>query len=471
MAVRSEADLTAKQRGHWIKALAAIELRNFGYAIDLLQDLLIQEPAFLACRRLLRRTEIVRGQVEKKGLLTISKTRLALIKAQRELKNDPQKTIALVEKVFAAKPYDFQANILLKDAAIAAGYPEIGIFALETLLEKEPRNVKLLHELGRLYSWADQSEKAVETYNRISEIDPLNVDAARLGKDASARASMRHGGWAEAANYRNLIKDKGEAAALEREQKIELSDEALDQQINQVFARHEADPQNADLAKSLGLLHDRRDDTEGAIVWYQYAAALTKAKDAGLERTILHLQMRQLDRQINEHEQYLAEHTVDDPCFVEKRTWLEAARKERAETLISAARKRLDHNPADLLLRLDLGEHLVNAGYYRDALLELQRARQSPNARLKSMNLIGRCYCELGMLDLAARQLEEAAGEGSVLDALTKEILYNLGLVYERMGKFEEHIEAMKKIFEIDCSYRDVARRVESSYGRSVSGS
>jgi tetratricopeptide (TPR) repeat protein len=471
MSVSSEADLTAKQRGHWVKAVAAIELRNFGYAIDLLQDLLVQEPAFLACRRLLRRTEIIRGQVEKRGLLTISTTRLALIRAQRELKNAPQKTIELVEKVLATNPYDFQANLLLKDAAIAAGYPEIGIFALETLLEKEPRDVKLLHELGRLYSCADQSEKAVETYNRISEIDPLNAEAARLGKDALARASMRRGGWAEATSYRDLIKDKGEAAALEREQKIECSDEALDQQISQAFVRHVTDPQNVELAKRLGLLHDRRNDTEGAIAWYQYALALTNGNDVELERKIVDLQMRQLDRQIREHEHYLAEHTIDNPSFVERRTWLEAARKQRDETLISAARKRLDHNPSDLQLRLEFGECLVNAGYYRGALPELQRARQSPNARLKSMNLIGRCYCELGMLDLAARQLEEAAGEGSVLDALTKETLYNLGLVYERMGQFEKHIETLKKIFEIDYGYRDVARRVESFYGRDVSGS
>lgn len=471
MAVRSEADLTARQRGRWVKAVAAIELRNFGYAIDLLQDLLIHEPAFLACRRLLRRAEIVRDQVEKKRLLTSSTTWFTLIRAQRELKNDPQKAIELAEKVLAMNPYDFQANILLKDAAIAAGYPEVGVFALETLLEKEPRDLKLLHELGRLYSCANQSEKAVETYNRISEIDPLNVDAARLGKDASARASMRDGGWAEATSYRDLIKDKIEATALEWEQKIELSDESLDHQINQVFARHETDPQNVDLAKRLGLLHDQRNDMEGAIAWYQYAIALTNGNDARLERKLLDLQMRQLDRQINEHEQYLAEHTADDPCFEEKRTWLASARKQRDETLISTARKRLDHNPADLLLRLELGERLVNAGYYRDALPELQHARQSPNARLKAMHLIGRCYCELGMLDLAVRQLEDASAEGSALDTLTKEILYNLGLVYERMGQFEKHIETMKKIFAIDYGYRDVARRVESSYGRSVSES
>ena len=113
-----------------------------------------------------------------------------------------------------------------------------------------------------------------------------------------------------------------------------------------------------------------------------------------------------------------------------------------------------------------MGEHLTNAGQYRDALPELQRARQNPNARLKAMNLLGRCYRELGMLDLAAKQLDEAASEMLVMDAVKKEIVYNLGLVYEQMGDAERYIDAMKKIYETDYGYRDVAARVESSYSR-----
>jgi hypothetical protein len=94
----------------------------------------------------------------------------------------------------------------------------------------------------------------------------------------------------------------------------------------------------------------------------------------------------------------------------------------------------------------------------------LQRARQSPNARLKAMNLLGRCYRELGMLDLAAKQLEEAAKEMLVMDARKKEIVYNLGLVHEQMGDGTKYIECMKQIYEADYGYKDVAERVESSY-------
>jgi tetratricopeptide (TPR) repeat protein len=470
MAVKNEKDLSDQLRGYWLKAVAAIELRNFAYAIDLLQNLLRQEPEFLTGRQMLRRAEVTRAKTEKKGFFNISTAPLAVMKAQRELKKDPRKTIELVEKVLETGPYNSQANMLLKDAAVAADYPEIAIFAMETLLEEDPRDVKVLHELGRLYHQFDQSDKAVEVYNRISEIDPIDLEAVKLGKDASARASMKGGGWTEAESYRDLIKDKEAAVSLEQQSRLQLTGESIEEQINEVFAKHEAEPQNVDLAKRLGLLHDQKDDLEGAIAWYQYAVDLTHRSDPGLVRKVSDLKMKQLDRQIRADEKFLADHGANDERFSAKTTALETAKRERAEILIDDARRRLDRNPTDLQLRYELGEHLTNAGQYRDALPELQRARQNPNARLKAMNLLGRCYRELGMLDLAAKQLDEAAEEMMVMDAVKKEIVYNLGLVYEQMGDAAKYIDSMKKIYEADYGYRDVAQRVESSYSGTAEG-
>src|SRR5205814_6809596 len=150
--------------------------------------------------------------------------------------------------------------------------------------------------------------------------------------------------------------------------------------------------------------------------------------------------------------------------LAEKNAALAAAKKRRAEMLIEEARKRIERNPTDLQFRFELGEHLMNAGHFRDALPELQRARQNANARLKAMNALGQCYRELGMFDLAAKQLEEAAREIATMDATKKEIVYNLGLVYERMGNREKSLACMKQIYEADYGYKDVATRVESSY-------
>jgi len=464
MAVKTEKELSETLRSHWLKAVAAIELRNFGYAISLLQGILKQEPRFLTGRQLLRRAEVTKNKSAKKSFLNISTAPIAVMKAQREIKRDPNRAVEMLEKVLEEEPYHRQANLVLKEAALAADWPEIGVFALRTLLEENPRDVKVLHELGRLYHQLGENEREVEVYSRITEIDPLDAGALRLGKDASARASMKRGGWTQAESYRDLIKDKEMATSLEQQSRMRLSDESLDKQIAEAHARQQAEPANIDLSRRLGALNEQKQDFEAAIRWYQQAVDLTKGADAGLIRKVSDLKIKRLDHQIAAVEEFLSSHDLGHELYAQKSEELKIAQRKRAEILLEDASKRVERNPTDLQLRFELGEHLANAGHFRQALPELQRARQNPNARLKAMNLLGRCYRELGMLDLAMKQLEEASKEILSMDAMKKEIVYNLGLVYEQMGEREKSLNCMKQIYEVDYGYKDVATRVESSY-------
>src|SRR5712692_11548325 len=86
MAVKTEKELSEAQHSHWLKAVAAIELRNFGYAISLLQGILKQEPEFLTGRQLLRRTEVTKLKAAKKRFFNLSTASVAIMKAQRETK-------------------------------------------------------------------------------------------------------------------------------------------------------------------------------------------------------------------------------------------------------------------------------------------------------------------------------------------------------------------------------------------------
>jgi tetratricopeptide (TPR) repeat protein len=469
MAIKTEKELSETQRSHWLKAVAAIELRNFDYAISLLQGVLKQEPEFLTGRQLLRRTEVTKNKSAKKSFFNISTAPIAVMKAQREIKKDPKRAVEMLEKILEKEPYNRQANLALKEAAVAAAWPEIGVFALRTLLEENPRDVKVLHELGRLHHELGESDREVEVYNQITEINPLDAEALRLGKDASARASMTTGGWTQAVSYRDLIKDKEMAVSLEQQSRMRLTGESLDKQIAETYALQQADPRNIDLARRLGALNEQKDDIAAAIGWYQYAADLTKGADAGLIRKVSDLKTKSLEREIAAHEEFLSTHGADHEWSAKRTEELKVAKRKRAEILVEDARKRMARNPTDLQLRFELGEHLVNAGRFREALPELQRARQNPNARLKAMNLLGRCYSDLGMLDLATKQLEEASREISAMDTMKKEIVYNLGLVYERMGESEKSLSCMKQIYEADYGYKDVATRVESSYKQNIS--
>jgi hypothetical protein len=78
---------------------------------------------------------------------------------------------------------------------------------------------------------------------------------------------------------------------------------------------------------------------------------------------------------------------------------------------------------------------------------------------------MGLSFMERGMMDFAIKQLALAESELPVMDELKKEIVYNLGTAYERTNQPEKALEQWKKIYEVDMGYRDIATRVEASYG------
>src|SRR6266436_2132557 len=279
MAVKTEKDLSESLRAFWLKVVSAIEVRNFGYAISLLQEILKQEPEFLTGRQLLRRAEVTKSKSNKKRFFNISTASIGAMKAQREIKKDPKRAVEMLEEVLEAEPYNHQANLFLKEAALAAGWPEIGVFALRTLLEENPRDVKVLDELGRVYRQLGDHDQEVEIYNQITAINPLDAEALRMGKDASAHGSMKRGGWTQAESYRDLIKDKEAAISLEQQSRMYLTGESLDRQIAETYALHQSEPANVDLARRLGALNEQKEDFEAAIGWYQHAADLTKGAD------------------------------------------------------------------------------------------------------------------------------------------------------------------------------------------------
>ena len=53
--------------------------------------------------------------------------------------------------------------------------PETATYALETIVQGAPRDVKMLHEIAKHYLAHDSADKAVEIYNKITEINPSRI--------------------------------------------------------------------------------------------------------------------------------------------------------------------------------------------------------------------------------------------------------------------------------------------------------
>lgn len=464
MAVKTEKDLPEAHRATWLKAVSAMQLRNYGYSLQLLHSLLKMYPDFLAGRQLMRKAAIAKNAGKKSIVGGLSGASFSIMKAQALLKKDPFAAMEAAEKILETEPYNSQANLLLREAALVAKIPEVAAFALETIVEGNPKDTKTMHELAKHYMQNGLPEKAVDVYAKITEIAPNDLVAVKGGKDAAAAHSMQRGGWErEETTYRDLIKDKSEAVSLEQKSRVVRSKEMIDELLAQLHAQAEQEPGVVDTARRIAELYEQKEDFENAINWYNYAAALTNNSDLALVRKAADLHLRQLDIAIKAREEFIAARPDSEEAGQYEKE-LEEMKVQRAEFLLEETRKRVERNPTDLQFRFELGEILFSAHKYQEAIPELQRARQNPNVRIRAINLLGLCFMARGMYDLAAKALSDAVSELSAMDSVKKEIIYNLGLVYEKMGDKEKSVACMKQIYEVDYGYRDVAQRVEESY-------
>jgi tetratricopeptide (TPR) repeat protein len=126
--------------------------------------------------------------------------------------------------------------------------------------------------------------------------------------------------------------------------------------------------------------------------------------------------------------------------------------------------KRVEQNPTDPQLRYDLGLALYHAGDYSEAIPHLQQATRNPHIRTRVLLLLGRTFDAKGMSDMAVKQLSDANADLHGMDNIKKEVLYELGLIHEKIGDQPAALDCFKQIYEVDYGYRDIAKRVEESY-------
>src|SRR5205814_9209098 len=130
--------------------------------------------------------------------------------------------------------------------------------------------------------------------------------------------------------------------------RMKLTEESLGRQIAEVYALHEAEPQNIDIARRLGALSEQKDDLDAAIAWYRYAADLRQGSDPGLIGKISDLSVKVTEREIAALVESVANNAGDTMVLAEKNSALAAAKKRRAEMLIEEARKRVERNLTDV---------------------------------------------------------------------------------------------------------------------------
>lgn len=447
-----EADLTPPQMDLLNKSRQAIDINNYSYAVSLLKALVKQVPGFLDARRELRACEIrLNPDPKKKGLF--GGMRLTTVK------RDPASSLSAVEDDLEKDPYNEGANEILFNAANEVGLVDLASFALETLRKGHPDNKKMLHLLASHYLTNNMPEEAAGVYHDIVKIDPSDTVAVKGEKDCTARASMQKQNWETATSFKDVMKNSSEATSLDKGDKQGMTRQEMENRLALLSEKYASNQQDLQTVRSIANVYEQMEDWTNAYSFYSYAFSLS-GSDVSLKTKSGEVYEKMREAQLADLEKQLAA----SPDNADLKASLEALQKEISEEKVAAARLRVENNPTDPQLRFELGQALFLSGEYSDAIPELQRARNNPYFRIKSMLMLGKCYESKGMNDMALNLLGEANGELNVMDATKEEILYIMGTLNEKLGKKKEALDCFKTIYDSHYGYRDVAQRVESAY-------
>ncbi len=461
MAEKTVEQVNRKARELFEKARAALERKNYDYAIETLLSALELEPEFLKARQILRAAEIQatgkkslfgRGLKSMGTMPGVARARMAL------KKGNALEALRLAEEALRTAPTSIPALEILAEAGEAAGMPEVAVHAMETAVETHPDNIDLLRKLGRAYSQVDELEKAVACYRKIVSLRPNDQEAQKGLKDAQALRTMRRGKWDQAQSYREVLRDEEESVDLERESRVVHTKSEAETLLERLQRQIERQPDSVTLHRKLGDLYRQQRDYEKAIEAYGKALELEGKSDPGLERLITETRVQQIEARIEELRR------AGGP-----EEEIRKLEDEKRAIRIAAARERVERYPTDLDFRYELAELLYEAGEIDEALAQYQQAQKSPQHRLASLNGMGLCFLAKGMDDLAVRQFETAL-EGEVDDSETRKmLLYNLATAYERLGEEEKAVERYKEIYQEDIGFRDVAAKIEAAYRKKPS--
>jgi tetratricopeptide (TPR) repeat protein len=256
------------------------------------------------------------------------------------------------------------------------------------------------------------------------------------------------------------MKNSAEFEELEKASRTGLTREQLEERRDRVIEKYNADPNHLATVKDLASLYEQLEDWHNAHSFFTWAHSLSNG-DVALATKAAAMNDRALEMDLKN----LATAAAADPENAELKAALDARKADRVAEQVQEAQKRVEQNPTDPQLRFELGTALYNAGDHSAAIPHLQQATRNPHIRTKVLLLLGRTFRAKGMFDLSIKQLSDALADLIAMDNIKKEVLYEKGLIHTEMTDLTAALDCFKQIYEVDYGYRDVAQRVEASYG------
>src|SRR6266699_1775142 len=396
MAEKSVTELPRDLRVLFTKGNEALQRDNFDYAIDLFNQVLAKEPAVYECRKALRTAQHTKagdGRGFFKKVLSSASSSPAIAKGEMALRKDPAEALQIAERVLNSDPNNSGAHRLVVKAATALELPHTAVMSLEILVRNSPKDRDLAIQFA--YSLADAGEvsRAEKILADLLRLMPNDNDLAQALKNVSARKTLNEGGYEVLADgtgsYRDILKDKEEAAMLEQQNRQVQPEDKAELLIREYETRLKAEPNNLKTLRSLAELYTQKKQFDLALGYYERIKASDIGADASLDSAIAQTRLRKYEHQLSQ----MDPNALD---YAEQAAQLEA---EKQAYQLEECRRRVERFPTDLAIRFELAQLYFRMGKIGEAIKEFQKAQLNPHKRIPSMNYLAQCYARRGIND------------------------------------------------------------------------
>jgi predicted Zn-dependent protease len=463
MAEKHLNELPPDLRRLYAKAVEAAQRDNHDYALTLFCQVLKLEPGMFDARKALRAAQAAKSAGASTGffkkMISSAGSSPQITKAKFALSKNPAEAMAIAEEVLNGDANNPFAHRIIVDAAQALELPQTAVLSLETMVRQSPKDKHLVVEFANTVAQAGVNAAVAEKYlDELIRTTPYDPDLQQAQKNLSAHKTMDEGGYGALedgkGSYRDILKNKEEAVSLEQEQRSQKTEDVALRLIEEYETRLITEPNNQKLIRSLAELYTQKNQFARALTLYERLRSSELGSDAALDRAIAETTVRQYDFQI-------AQLNPFDEGTSEK---IAAINAEKTAFQLAECQKRVEKYPTDLAIRFELGQLYFAAGKIGEAIAEFQKAQQNAHKRIAAMSFLAQCFAKRGMNDSAVRTLQNAIKEKPAFDEEKKDLIYQLGCVFEKMGKKAEAIEQFLIIYESDVTYRDVGAKVDAHY-------
>lgn len=413
-----------------------------------------------------------------------------IIGYQAELNGDIAKAIKEYRRVLSLDPGASSVRMQLSEVLLKNGQAEEAVVELEKLLMQNPEDIRALMLIAQAENSRKNTSKAIETYERVLDLEPDN-DSARLHMSMLlAGEEMFDRAW----DVLKKVEDDEVAASAFYYIGIIASGTNNLKEAEKAFKRSlHLDPEIESSYHYLGIIAAEQGKVRKAEGYYKKALEINPG-NIGILQSLsqLYLDNKKLEEaiEVEKRIESLAPGHID----TNRKLGLIFMNLNRFDEAISEFRKVVTGEPKDKEFRYYLALALEEAGRLEEAAAEYGTLSEMEPGNVKALLNLGYIYATLNKVEKAAEayeklirisgdnaeyyvylarlymRLEKMADAKRVLEEglgifdQHAELHFTMAVYCEHEGEFDLMVKHLKKAIELDPMHADAMNFLGYSY-------